>query len=804
MTHVLEGLRVVDVTSGPVGGIATMVLADFGADVVKVESPAGDGFRTLPSSPMWLRGKRSVALDLHAAERRDALARLVTTADVVVVSGPPGRAAGWGVDADAALTLRPDLVHCSITGWGPVGPFAHLPGYEAAVAAASGRMMAFERQLRRGGPVFTAVPVGAHVTAQGAVQGIVAALLARARGGGGQRVETSLLQGMLPFDLAELLLVEMAARGAGDMPNLSTAGGDLPTLNYHPVRTADGRWIQCGNLLEHLLMSFLDAIDLLGELLADDRFVMAPADWDAGAVEVARDMILTRMQTKTAAEWMAIFRANGNVAAEVYGSTVEGLDHPDVVGNGDVVTVHDPVVGAVRTLGPLAELTVTPGDATRPAPTIGEHTDEVLASLPPTLAPPRTTSRRASGAPLDGITIVEFATIIAAPLSTALLADLGARVVRVEVTDGDPYRHLIAGGTPAAKTTAGKESVCADLKTAAGREIARELVRRADVLVHNYRPGVPERLGLGYDDLRALNPRLVWVSIAGYGRHGPGANRPATHPCAGAAMGGAGYQAAGALAAPCTTLDDVREVARQLMRANESNPDPNTSVVAASATLLALLARERHGVGQAVYVNMLLANGYANADDALTYAGKAPRPLPDDGLHGLCATYRLYRARTGWVFVAVGSAAQWHRACVVLERADLASWPAVDDASLTAELSSVLATRDAAEWERAFAAAGVAVVRADASTPGVFFARHPQMLANGFAPVTSHTRFGEHRRWGPIVTVNGGLDAYRPGVLAGEHTDAVLAELGYDAERIAELRATGVVASEPVEIGATA
>ena len=97
-----------------------------------------------------------------------------------------------------------------------------------------------------------------------------------------------------------------------------------------------------------------------------------------------------------------------------------------------------------------------------------------------------------------------------------------------------------------------------------------------------------------------------------------------------------------------------------------------------------------------------------------------------------------------------------------------------------------------------------AVVRADATTPGVFFAGDPQMLANEFAPVTNHTRFGEHRRWGPSVTVNGGLDAYRPGVLAGEHTDAVLAELGYDAAGVADLRARGIVASEPVEISVTA
>src|SRR3954451_24213821 len=115
MPQVFEGLRVVDVTSGPVGGMATMVLADFGADVVKVEPPGGDRFRTLAAAPLWLRGKRSVTADLRTAEGRADLHRLVTGADVLVVGGPPSRPRRWGVDADAALALRPDLVHCAIT-----------------------------------------------------------------------------------------------------------------------------------------------------------------------------------------------------------------------------------------------------------------------------------------------------------------------------------------------------------------------------------------------------------------------------------------------------------------------------------------------------------------------------------------------------------------------------------------------------------------------------------------------------------------------------------------------------------------
>ena len=797
MAPVLEGFRVIDVTTGPVGGMTTMVLADFGADVVKVEPPGGDRFRATAAAPLWLRGKRSAVLDLGTEQGLDDMHGLVRTADVLVVSGPPSRARRWGIDSGAAKTLRPDLVHCSITGWGQDGPFAEVPGWEGAIAARSGRMMAFERQLRRGGPVFAAVPVASHIAAHGAVQGIAAGLLARERGGGFQRVETSLLQGLLPFDLVELLIVEMMERSGREVPNITATGGDMPTLNYHPVRTKDGRWIQCGNLLEHLLMAFLEAIDLLGELLADDRFLVPPAEWDAGAIDFARDRILERMQERTAEEWMDVFRANGNVAAEVFITTAEALHHPDIVANGDVVTLDDPEHGPVRTVGPIALLDATPAVIGRPAPVVGADTAEVLAEARQRAAPSQLHRGAATagppGRPLDGITVVEFATIIAAPLATSMLADLGAEVVKVELIEGDPYRRLIAGGTTAAKTTAGKSSICVDLKSAEGRRIAQQLAATADVVVHNARPGVPERLGLGEEELRTKNPQLIWVSVTGYGRQSPSADRPATHPCAGAATGGAGYQSGAAVTAPCETLADVREISRQLIRANESNPDPCTGVIAAEAVVLALLARERQGVGQAVYVNMLAANLYANADDALEYAGKPARPTADDELTGTSAGYRLYRTSDGWLFLAVGGDDEWRRCLAVLGLEDRAE----DDDDLTRILADALSQRPADEWEQRFTAAGLAGVRADAATPGVFFAHHEQMLANDFAPECTHTRFGSHRRWGPIVRVNGGAPL-GPGVLAGEHTDSILAGLGFAPDDIARLRASRVVNSEPL------
>jgi crotonobetainyl-CoA:carnitine CoA-transferase CaiB-like acyl-CoA transferase len=258
-------------------------------------------------------------------------------------------------------------------------------------------------------------------------------------------------------------------------------------------------------------------------------------------------------------------------------------------------------------------------------------------------------------------------------------------------------------------------------------------------------------------------------------------------------MGGAGYQAGPALTTSCDTLDDVREAARQLMRANESNPDPNTSVIIGSSALVALYHRERTGEGQAVYVDMLNANAHANADAFLSYAGMGARPAVDAELHGTGPCHRLYRARSGWVFLEVTTDDEWSRFVRVAGVDEAAR----DDA---AAIAAALAVRDAAEWEALLSAVGVACVRADEATPGNVYADSEQFRVNGFVPVTHHARFGEIRRWGAIVHVGGPAPSYGPGVLAGQDTDALLAELGHRADDVAALRAAGIVTSEPTAV----
>ena len=810
MQQLAGDLRVIDLSSGPAGGVATMVLADFGADVIKVERPGGDPLRRLPASPMWLRGKRSVELDLTSEAGRERLHRLAGGADVVVASYRPGQAEQLGADYETLAIDNPGLVYCSITAFGPRGPYAGYAPYEGVVSAKSGRMQSFTGQPRREGPAYTAVQVGVHATSQSAVNGILGALLARERDGKGQLVETSLLQGMFPPDLFGLVRTQLARRYPRGFEGDPYARFEpMPTLQYHPVVASDGRWIQLANLLEHHFHAYISAIGL-SEIYADPRFVNAPTGLTPETRRALSDLMLERMQDRSLDEWMELFQADGQIASEPVQSAQDGLLHPDLEANDEVVAFEHPRHGPVRQLGPIAQLSETPGEAPRWFAEPGEHTQELLAE------PPRAPWQPANGAapsdrpPLEGVTIVEFGTIIAAPLGITFLADLGARVIKVEAPEGDPYRGMgygLGSFCGIAKTSAGKESICIDLKREEGRAVVHKMLEGADAVMHNFRPGVPERLGIGYEQVREIRPDVVYLQVNGYGPKGPSAARPSAHPIPGAATGGQLYQAGAAMPPPeVGSIPDASEAARWLYRANEGNPDPNTGCVVQNAMMLGLYAQQRFGIGQLISMSMLGANAYANSDDFLSYEGKAPRPTVDADLYGINALYRLYPASEGWVFLGVVTDGEWATFTEVSGRGDLASDPRFTtheargehDTELCEELRSLFTQRSALEWEQLLAPLGVGCVQADGGSPGEFFADDPQIEANGWDLEAEHTLWGRYRRHGPQVTLSRTSGSYRAGALAGEHGDALLAELGYDASEVASLREQRVVTSEPL------
>lgn len=357
------------------------------------------------------------------------------------------------------------------------------------------------------------------------------------------------------------------------------------------------------------------------------------------------------------------------------------------------------------------------------------------------------------------------------------------------------------------RTMAGTEGISVDLKTPEGLAIIHTLVAKADIVVHNMRPGAVERLGIGYEQLRQINPRLIFLYVGGYGSTGPYAHRPALHPIGGAIGGGALAQMGqDSLPHPDTplSLEELREISRQLGRANEVNPDPNTAMVVSTGLMLGLYARQRFGVAQYLETTMIGANAYANADDFFSYEGKPARAIPDAEGYGLNALYRLYRAGKGWVFLACPFDHEWRSLCRTLGRQDLledsrfvvAKARQQHDASLSHELEKVFATRPAQAWEELLTAADIACVQVEDSGMFHFFSEDRHVKENAFTTEVESLRHGTFWRYSPVLHFSLMLGEAGPGPLHGQHTSSVLRELGYSEEQIQDFKARHVVGWE--------
>ena len=792
MAGALDGIRVLDLTSGPAGGLATMVLADFGAEVLGVERPGEDPLAELPAAPMWRRGKRLCLLDLDADDDIASFHALCAGADVLVCNWRSSALTRRNLHFDALHGRHPHLVFCHITGFGSHGPHADYPGYEHIVAARTGRMQIFAGIVDREGPVFSSLQVGVHACAQSAVSGILAALLERGDDGAGRLVETSMLQGMLVYEQGAMLGQQFRERDP-DLPVIlqsTTHEPPLPSLFYHPAQAGNGRWMQFGNLLPHLFDNFLIATDLI-DIVTDPDFDPKQLALPEAKHEAFRDRMLKRIQDRSSTDWMADFVADGGIVAAPYETTQEALDNPDVVANGHVV----PLDGGGVQLGPVARLVKTPA-----APGRAAFADSDIVQRWQDSPRPRPGRAARTDLPLSGVRVVEIATIIAAPLGASLLADMGADVVKVEQIGGDPYRGLGAG-IGSARVNAGKRSVSVNLKSDAGRDAVLALLKKADVVIHNYRPGVPERLGIGFEQVRAVNPSIVYLQCNGYGPDGPGANRPSTHPIPGAAMGGVLYQMGERVPSELQDIAGLRLWTRRLMRANEVNPDPNTAVVIAASAMLGLVARQRQGEGQQILVDMFGANAYANHDDFLRYPGKRPRAMPDDQLMGLSATYRLYRcADDHWVFLALTRERERRRFIELLTARDIeAPSPellAAGGDRVADALATLFASHPASWWEAALAPYGVGCVRADGAPPSEFWLEDPQADALGLTVPAEHPFWGSYRRHGPMVVFDHRVRDLKPPPLAGEHNLELLTELGYTADDVAARDAEGIIWAE--------
>ena len=818
MSGPCSGLTVLDFSFGMPGALATAVLADFGAEVIKIEPPNGDPFRSNPSWLAWNRGKKSIVLDLETSEAREQVKDLVARADVIVESFQPRVRKRLGMDYETLSALNKRLVYCSINGFGQKGRLNNLKDYEGIVAAKSGRMSTWGGQLDRSGPVYAAVQTATWACSQAAMRGILGALRIRDRLGRGQWVQTSVLQGMIPYYGARPISTFFSRKDPERFPAEVRGSQTQPNLEYIPVRTKDGRWLQHANNRQgpRLLPAHLRAIGL-GWVYDEDLFKSLP-NLNEDAREALRDLILERMQEKTLDEWMDIYVEDGNIAAEPYLYTVEGMQHDQFVHNGHVVEMNDPRVGPMKVVGLLADLKDTPGEVGGPAPDLGQHTKEVLGSISERalVDDGGTGTGKALKHLLEDITVLDFSTVIAGPYGASMIADLGARVIKVDAT---PERGPAGRGgvVPTGamslmplKTYAGKECIQVDLQTAEGQDLIHKLVAKADVLLHNFRPGVPDRLGIDYETCRKINPGLIHVYVGAYGATGPHMRRPGAHPLPGALFGGALRQAGRAMPPPTyqeMTMEEIKDTSRRMMRANEGSPDPNSSQGVGTAIMLGLLSREQTGEGQAVQVTMMCANAWANHDEAYDYPGRPAYAIPDAECYGLHALYRLYEAKEGWVFLACPFEEEWATLCETIGRSDLYEDPRFapparrsHDEELIHELSAVFATKTASEWEELLTARDVACVRVTDTNTEEFFLddSHAQDNELTVEVEDESPRYGKYIRPGGIVHLSETPGRYRAASYGGQHSIDIMQELGYSDEQIDDYQKRRIVASEGI------
>jgi crotonobetainyl-CoA:carnitine CoA-transferase CaiB-like acyl-CoA transferase len=780
MTMACAGVTVVDLTRGMVA-LAGMILADNGAEVIKIEPPGGDWARDEPGFLMWNRGKRSVVLDLTREADRAVAVGLAERADVVIESFRPGVAERLGLGYEELAARNPGLVYCSISGYGRTEELSGRKGYEGAVAAKLGRMIGLDRisgavpGQDREYPIYTAAPVASYGASQLAVQGIVSALLARGTIGRGQKVETSLLQASACF------LMRGLARDDGRI----VAAPTLPTIRrgielcFLTAECSDGKYVQMCARQDHHFRDWMKAIGL-AEVLEDPTYAKAPLGIARlEDIEALEERIREKMLQKPQAEWMRLFIEEYDVGADPFLTPEEFLAHSQMVLNGRVVEIEDPTVGRTKQVGPLVLFSKTPSQIGRPAPRLDEHGAEIRARAAYANGAPKIAPANGAGPParrpLAGVTILEVAYFLAGPFSTTILADMGARVIKVEPLDGDPFRRT---GLGFSKMVHGKESIALNLKSEAGIRILHQLVERADALIHSFRPGVPERLRMDYATLSALNPRLVYLYGGSYGSKGPQSHRAAMHSTPHALNGG-GFLQAGAGNPP----------------ADDSYPDPGSGLGAGTALLLGLLARERIGEGQAMETTMLCSSGYVLSGDLVLYEGMPPRRIVDRGQHGLEALARLYLCQTGWIFLVVRQEKEWPRLAKAIDRPDLIEDPRFatradrlrHDAELTDILAPIFRTRPAEEWERILTAVDVAASRADRESFPEF------LLHQGLLIPMEHPDFGKYWHTPFTVDFSAAPNVIAPAAGIGEFTRPLLAELGYGPADVDRLFAKNIV-----------
>jgi crotonobetainyl-CoA:carnitine CoA-transferase CaiB-like acyl-CoA transferase len=752
------GLRVLDFSGHYAAAMAAMHLADFGAEVIKIDPTAEERDRTEPGYLAWNRNKTRLVLDLRRLEDLAAAKSLIAEADVAIFDHPPGALAALGLDGETLTRAHPRLVHAWAPPYGETGRWSGLPASHTLLSAITSIA---RRQSSWGGtPVHLITPQAYYAQANCLAAAIGAALYERAQSGLGQTVMVSGLHG------ASECVTGTVIEGAPLPVILGSPRGGAPS--YRLYECADGEFFFLGTLFVNFYMRALDATGVLGEVLAHPQF---NGDLDAALVQpgalITRQLLEAKFLSKPREEWLEILRA-ADVPCGPVKTREAWFNGETVAANGMRVELEHPELGTVAMPGVSLKLSGTPAVDPRLCETV--PLDQVLARA----AAPEVGKGARPDMPLDGIKVLDLGNVIAAPYAATILASYGADVIKVEGQDGDPFRNP----PTFLSYNRGKRGLALDMKHEEAVRVFLEMIAKADVVLDNFRYGVRERLGITYEQLRRINPRIISLSVTGYGDDVTRQALPAFDPLLQAESGQ--QQAQGG-------YDD-----EPVMHAIPIN-DVTTAGLAAFAIVAALLARERTGVGQEISTSLATTSVMAQIGQMVTFPGGPPPAMGARDCLGASALERFYECEDGWIAVACTDKARYAALCAVLGLA-----PGNAEAALKQPRDGPLAAALAAAF-RPLTREDVLARLEAAGAPAVPVITGPETYTDAFLQENGVQETYPHARG--MVTGAPGYAKFgrtktsfrHPAPLLAEHSTEVLSDYGVAPERIEALIKAGAV-----------
>ncbi|MYA81808.1 MAG: CoA transferase [Acidimicrobiales bacterium] len=810
----LDGIRVVELGQMVAAPWTAKLLADLGADVIKVEPPQGDAARrrgpfaadrgrpdsqVVPDAGSELTGglfaaintnKRGIMVDLARPDGRATLQQLLADADLFIHDLAPGTAAAHGLTAEPLRAEHPSLVTMSITPFGQNGPYAAWRATELQVVHGGGWGWLTPGCVQDA-ELPPLKPHGHQAAFQSGFAAACASLAAvdRAqRTGRGEHIDfaqMSYVVGML-----EAAFISWSYRGENPSrlgARILNPWGIFPTGDGHIflVCVEADQWERLKDFMGRPEWADMDIFSTLeGRFENEDLLRMWLGEWIAAQP-------VTELFHRGQAERLAFAPVN---------TVAQMAADPHLAARDFLVTYEQPGLGDITVPGAPSRLTNSWWSIRRPAPSLGEHsgasfaaTDTATASLP---ASSPASSATPSNRPLDGVTVADFTWVWAGPYCTLHLAHLGATVIKVESSARpDLGRRLPTQSgrhTPTLDTNGyfnqygqGKQSITIDLGTAEGRALAKRLALACDLVVSNYATGVMDELGLGYEALAAERPDVIVGVISGYGHHGPYQSYmgygPTTGPLSGLASM-TGY--------PGTDADEL----------GVSLGDPAAGIATAYALVAALVARRRTGEGQFIDTSMWEATTACTVEGWMEWVMRGTQPDPMGNLDPLWSPHNLYRCagNDDWVAVCCVDEAEWAALARITgidpddERFATAAGRKANEAELDKLIGAWTRERDQWDITELLQAAGVPAFPSLSSRS---LEVNPHLAERGLIERLDHPVVGQMSHVGiPWLLTDGTNGVRSPAPTMGQHTHGALADvLGLNPAEIAALEAAGAL-----------